>query len=202
MIKTYLALAAFLLCLFHQIANHSGYVQVDWKKVEKDVNKAKKRLKKKANKAAPEINTLIEEVKVPVAKFTLFSSLFPSLLMFFMLKGSWSAMQQCPLVHRFQYDACSGLSVSFMCSSLLHRPRTLSKGTLSCPVGLSAVSCWVWPPKDVNMQCIISITSLSCTTWHHLCTDSNVNIATSRVGAKGLYLTFKAWAVVTILSTV
>ncbi|TWW64157.1 FUN14 domain-containing protein 1 [Takifugu flavidus] len=45
----------------YSIANHSGYVQVDWKKVEKDVNKAKKRLKKKANKAAPEINTLIEE---------------------------------------------------------------------------------------------------------------------------------------------
>ncbi|KAJ8351113.1 hypothetical protein AAFF_G00150090, partial [Aldrovandia affinis] len=44
------------------IANHSGYVQVDWKKVEKDVNKAKKHLKKKANKAAPEINSFIEEV--------------------------------------------------------------------------------------------------------------------------------------------
>ncbi|XP_014903575.1 FUN14 domain-containing protein 1 isoform X5 [Poecilia latipinna] len=38
-------------------------LQVDWKKVEKDVNKAKKHLKKKANKAAPEINTFIEEVK-------------------------------------------------------------------------------------------------------------------------------------------
>lgn len=63
-------------CLYHQIANHSGYVQVDWKKVEKDVNKAKKRLKKKANKAAPEISTLIEEVKVSVKKFALFSSLF------------------------------------------------------------------------------------------------------------------------------
>lgn len=85
MIKTYSALAAFLLCLFHQIANHSGYVQVDWKKVEKDVNKAKKRLKKKANKAAPEINTLIEEVKVPVAKFTLFFlPIFHNLIMFFM----------------------------------------------------------------------------------------------------------------------
>uniref|UniRef100_A0A3P9I4Z5 FUN14 domain-containing protein 1 n=1 Tax=Oryzias latipes TaxID=8090 RepID=A0A3P9I4Z5_ORYLA len=47
--------------LLLQMANHSGYVQVDWKKVEKDVNKAKKHLKKKANKAAPEINTFIEE---------------------------------------------------------------------------------------------------------------------------------------------
>lgn len=55
-----------------QIANHSGYVQVNWKKVEKDVNKAKKHLKKKANKAVPEINTLIEEVKVPVVKLVFF----------------------------------------------------------------------------------------------------------------------------------
>lgn len=61
-----------------QIANHSGYVQVDWKKVEKDVNKAKKHLKKKANKAAPEINTLIEEVKVPVTKLALFFTLLPN----------------------------------------------------------------------------------------------------------------------------
>ncbi|XP_077472992.1 FUN14 domain-containing protein 1-like isoform X2 [Stigmatopora argus] len=44
-----------------QIANHSGYVQVDWKKVEKDVNKAKKHLKKKADKAGPEINTFLQE---------------------------------------------------------------------------------------------------------------------------------------------
>lgn len=49
-------------------------MQVDWKKVEKDVNKAKKHLKKKANKAAPEINTLIEEVKVSVTKLAF---LFP-----------------------------------------------------------------------------------------------------------------------------
>lgn len=43
-------------------------MQVDWKKVENDVNKAKKHLKKKANKAAPELNTFIEEVKVSVKK--------------------------------------------------------------------------------------------------------------------------------------
>lgn len=47
--------------LLLQIANHSGYVQVDWRKVEKDVNKAKKHLKKKANKASPELNSFIEE---------------------------------------------------------------------------------------------------------------------------------------------
>ncbi|XP_067401256.1 FUN14 domain-containing protein 1 isoform X1 [Emydura macquarii macquarii] len=47
--------------LLLQIASHSGYVQVDWKRVEKDVNKAKRQIKKRANRAAPEINTLIEE---------------------------------------------------------------------------------------------------------------------------------------------
>ncbi|XP_048396977.1 FUN14 domain-containing protein 1 isoform X1 [Stegostoma tigrinum] len=46
---------------FPEVANHSGYIKVDWKRVEKDVNKAKRQLRKKANKAAPEINTFIEE---------------------------------------------------------------------------------------------------------------------------------------------
>ena len=50
--------------LLLQIANHSGYVQVDWKKVEKDVNKAKKHLKKRTKQAAPEINSFFEKVKV------------------------------------------------------------------------------------------------------------------------------------------
>ncbi len=31
--------------MLFQIANNSGYIQVDWKRVEKDVNKAKKQLK-------------------------------------------------------------------------------------------------------------------------------------------------------------
>ncbi|XP_078264822.1 FUN14 domain-containing protein 1 [Rhinoraja longicauda] len=47
--------------LLMQVANHTGYIKVDWKRVEKDVNKAKRQLRKKANKAAPEINTFIEE---------------------------------------------------------------------------------------------------------------------------------------------
>ncbi|KAL4661796.1 hypothetical protein H8957_015206 [Semnopithecus entellus] len=47
--------------LLLQIASHNGYVQIDWKRVEKDVNKAKRQIKKQANKAAPEINNLIEE---------------------------------------------------------------------------------------------------------------------------------------------
>ncbi|XP_061081488.1 FUN14 domain-containing protein 1 isoform X2 [Conger conger] len=62
--------------LLLQIANHSGYVQVDWKKVETDVNKAKKHLKKKANKAAPEINSFIEESSEFVKRNIVLSSGF------------------------------------------------------------------------------------------------------------------------------
>ncbi|KAL4608798.1 FUN14 domain-containing protein 1-like [Arapaima gigas] len=47
--------------LLLQIANHTGYVQVDWKRVENDVNKAKKNLKNRADRAAPEIKSFIEE---------------------------------------------------------------------------------------------------------------------------------------------
>ncbi|XP_069060292.1 FUN14 domain-containing protein 1 [Pleurodeles waltl] len=47
--------------LLLQIASHSGYVQIDWKRVEKDVTRAKRKIRKQANKAAPEINNLIEE---------------------------------------------------------------------------------------------------------------------------------------------
>ncbi|XP_072253472.1 FUN14 domain-containing protein 1 [Leuresthes tenuis] len=47
--------------LLLQIANNSGYIQVDWKRVEKDVNKAKKQLKKGTNQAAPELNTFFEK---------------------------------------------------------------------------------------------------------------------------------------------
>ncbi|XP_077150930.1 FUN14 domain-containing protein 1 isoform X1 [Ranitomeya variabilis] len=47
--------------LLLQIASHGGYIQIDWKRVEKDVNKAKRKIKKQANKSVPEINNLIEE---------------------------------------------------------------------------------------------------------------------------------------------
>lgn len=47
-----------------QIANNSGYIQVDWKRVEKDVNKAKKQLKKGTDKAVPELNTFVDKVFV------------------------------------------------------------------------------------------------------------------------------------------
>uniref|UniRef100_A0A8C6LCT5 FUN14 domain-containing protein 2 n=1 Tax=Nothobranchius furzeri TaxID=105023 RepID=A0A8C6LCT5_NOTFU len=48
--------------LLLQIANNSGYIQVDWKRVEKDVNKAKKQIQKGTNQAAPELNTFVEKV--------------------------------------------------------------------------------------------------------------------------------------------
>ncbi|XP_006001394.1 FUN14 domain-containing protein 1 isoform X1 [Latimeria chalumnae] len=62
--------------LLLQIANHSGYVQVDWKRVERDVNKAKRQLKKRANKAAPEINNFIEESSEFVKRNIVLSSGF------------------------------------------------------------------------------------------------------------------------------
>ncbi|ELR45702.1 hypothetical protein M91_03397 [Bos mutus] len=43
------------------IASHSGYVQIDWKRVGKHVNKAKRQVKNRANKVAPEVNDIIEE---------------------------------------------------------------------------------------------------------------------------------------------
>ncbi|CDQ94343.1 unnamed protein product, partial [Oncorhynchus mykiss] len=62
--------------LLLQIANHSGYVQVDWKKVEKDVNKAKKHLKKRTKQAAPEINSFFEKATEFVKKNIVLSSGF------------------------------------------------------------------------------------------------------------------------------
>ncbi|XP_026090035.1 FUN14 domain-containing protein 2 [Carassius auratus] len=50
-----------------QIAHHTGYIKVDWKRVEQDVNKAKKQLK--LNSEPPkEVRTKINEVQVFVKK--------------------------------------------------------------------------------------------------------------------------------------
>ncbi|XP_069505081.1 FUN14 domain-containing protein 2 isoform X2 [Ambystoma mexicanum] len=53
-----------------QIANHTGYIKVDWKRVEKDVNKAKQQLKigKSSQKPPREVRTKINEVKMFVNK--------------------------------------------------------------------------------------------------------------------------------------
>lgn len=52
-----------------QIANNTGYIQVDWKRVEKDVNKAKKQLKKNTANAGPELDTFVERVYVFLSVF-------------------------------------------------------------------------------------------------------------------------------------
>ncbi|XP_062867714.1 FUN14 domain-containing protein 2 isoform X2 [Trichomycterus rosablanca] len=43
-----------------QIANHTGYITVDWKRVEHDVNKAKKQLKLNAEKPSKEVKTKVQ----------------------------------------------------------------------------------------------------------------------------------------------
>ncbi|XP_007889516.1 FUN14 domain-containing protein 2 isoform X1 [Callorhinchus milii] len=51
-----------------QVANHTGYITVDWKRVERDVNKAKKQLKIGKNKIPSEVHGVLEEVTVFVKK--------------------------------------------------------------------------------------------------------------------------------------
>ncbi|KAL8180992.1 UNVERIFIED_CONTAM: FUN14 domain-containing protein 2 [Gekko kuhli] len=48
-----------------QIANHTGYIKVDWQMVERDVSKAKEQLKfhgSNHNQLAPEVKTQVDEV--------------------------------------------------------------------------------------------------------------------------------------------
>ncbi|XP_037662341.1 FUN14 domain-containing protein 1-like [Choloepus didactylus] len=58
-----------------QIASLSGYVQINWKRVEKVVKKGKK-IKKRANKTAPGINNIIEEAAEFVKQNIVISSEF------------------------------------------------------------------------------------------------------------------------------
>ncbi|XP_051956426.1 FUN14 domain-containing protein 2 [Xyrauchen texanus] len=51
-----------------QIAHHTGYIKVDWKRVEQDVNKAKKQLKLNSDKPSKEVRTKFNEVQVFVKK--------------------------------------------------------------------------------------------------------------------------------------
>ena len=62
--------------LLLQIASHSSYVRIDWKKVGKGVNKAKRQIKKRSNKAAPEINNITEEATEFVRQNIVISSGF------------------------------------------------------------------------------------------------------------------------------
>lgn len=56
-------LITFLLLLNLQLANHTGYIKVDWQRVEKDMKKAKEQLKIRKNKQIPtEVKSKAEEV--------------------------------------------------------------------------------------------------------------------------------------------
>uniref|UniRef100_A0AAY4BPU0 FUN14 domain-containing protein 2 n=1 Tax=Denticeps clupeoides TaxID=299321 RepID=A0AAY4BPU0_9TELE len=44
-----------------QVANHTGYIKVDWKRVEQDMNKAKKQLKLNVDKPPREVRTKVDE---------------------------------------------------------------------------------------------------------------------------------------------
>ncbi|KAM9721888.1 FUN14 domain-containing protein 2-like isoform 1-T2 [Dama dama] len=51
-----------------QLANHTGYIKVDWQRVEKDMKKAKEQLKiRKSNQIPSEVKSKAEEV-VPFVK--------------------------------------------------------------------------------------------------------------------------------------
>ncbi|XP_055036397.1 FUN14 domain-containing protein 2 [Misgurnus anguillicaudatus] len=51
-----------------QIAHHTGYITVDWKRVEQDVNKAKKQLKLNSERTPKEVRSKCNEVQVFVKK--------------------------------------------------------------------------------------------------------------------------------------
>ncbi|XP_029852279.1 FUN14 domain-containing protein 2 isoform X2 [Aquila chrysaetos chrysaetos] len=53
-----------------QIANHTGYIKVDWKLVERDMNKAKQQLKfhSSGNKMSPEVKSRVDEVIIFLKK--------------------------------------------------------------------------------------------------------------------------------------
>uniref|UniRef100_A0A8B9EZQ4 FUN14 domain-containing protein 2 n=1 Tax=Amazona collaria TaxID=241587 RepID=A0A8B9EZQ4_9PSIT len=47
-----------------QISNHAGYIKVDWKLVERDMDKAKQQLKfhSSGNKMSPEVKSRVDEM--------------------------------------------------------------------------------------------------------------------------------------------
>ena len=48
-----------------QLANHTGYIKVDWQRVEKDMKKAKEQLKiRKSNQIPTEVRSKAEEVRL------------------------------------------------------------------------------------------------------------------------------------------
>ncbi|XP_027519022.1 FUN14 domain-containing protein 2 [Corapipo altera] len=53
-----------------QIANHTGYIKVDWNLVQRDMNKAKEQLKfhSSGNKMPPEVKSRVDEVIIFLKK--------------------------------------------------------------------------------------------------------------------------------------
>ena len=65
-------LITFLLLLNLQLANHTGYIKVDWQRVEKDMKKAKEQLKIRKNKQIPtEVKSKAEEVRLALFRFNI-----------------------------------------------------------------------------------------------------------------------------------
>lgn len=53
-----------------QLANHTGYIKVDWQRVEKDVKKAKAQLKiRKSQQTPAEVKSKAEEVRLILFRF-------------------------------------------------------------------------------------------------------------------------------------
>ncbi|XP_067580134.1 FUN14 domain-containing protein 2 isoform X2 [Pseudorca crassidens] len=51
------------LCLLSKLANHTGYIKVDWKRVERDMKKAKEQLKvRKGSQTPAEVKSKADEV--------------------------------------------------------------------------------------------------------------------------------------------
>uniref|UniRef100_A0A2K6JTC3 FUN14 domain containing 2 n=1 Tax=Rhinopithecus bieti TaxID=61621 RepID=A0A2K6JTC3_RHIBE len=65
-----------------QLANHSGYIKVDWQRVEKDMKKAKEQLKiRKSNQIPTEVRSKAEEVVSFVKKNLLVTGDFRGFLL-------------------------------------------------------------------------------------------------------------------------
>ena len=55
-----------------KLANHTGYIKVDWQRVEKDMKKAKEQLKiRKSNQIPTEVKSKAEELVLFVKKSVL-----------------------------------------------------------------------------------------------------------------------------------
>lgn len=118
--------------VFLQVANNSGYIQVDWKRVEKDVNKAKKQLKKGTDQAVPELNTFVEKVILLWVVWLTVRSFSPS-----------------------HYN--EKVTVSYEIWFVSFSPESLWRKTLSSQVASSEDSCSAWHLRTYRMRRVIGV---------------------------------------------